>query len=269
MILICPACQTRYQVDATKFPPEGRNVRCARCGEVWHQDAPQDEIPPSAEAAADLAGEPAPEPAPEPESEAAPESENEPAAEAASEPAFEMPPSDPADAPQTATYAEPAAPEAGAQPSRPRSPLPRQLALGTGWVTLAAVVVAVIFVMAAWRQQIVQVWPQSASLYAVFGAKVNPLGLDIVDVKSSQAPQNGQIVLTVSGALTNVSKRELPVPQIRVGLADGDKRELYHWTFAPEVMTLKPGQTTHFVTRLASPPDGARHLEVRFAKAGE
>jgi predicted Zn finger-like uncharacterized protein len=251
MILTCPACQTRYQVDATKFPPEGRNVRCARCGEVWHQSHPQAEIPP--------AQEPGPE-AVEPVPEAAPEA------------VFAPPPEPPAEEPQREFYAQPEVRDAEPQaekPLRPRSPLPRKLALGTGWLALAAAVAAVVFVMAVWRQQVVQVWPQSASLYAAFGAKVNPLGLEIGNVKSNQAPQNGQIVLTVSGALTNVTGKELPVPQIRVALADGDKRELYHWTFAPEVMTLKPGQTTHFVTRLSSPPEGARHLEVRFAKAGE
>jgi predicted Zn finger-like uncharacterized protein len=252
MILICPACQTRYQVDAAKFPPEGRTVRCARCGEVWHQSHPQAEMPPA------------------PEPEAVPE----PVPERVPEPVFAPPPEPPAEEPPREYYAQPEGRDAEPQaeeppPARPRSPLPRRLALGTGWLALAAAVAAVVFVMAVWRQQVVQVWPQSASLYAAFGTKVNPLGLEIGEVKSNQAPQNGQIVLTVSGALTNVTGKELPVPQIRVGLADGDKRELYHWTFAPEVMTLKPGQTTHFVTRLSSPPEGARHLEVRFAKAGE
>jgi len=96
-----------------------------------------------------------------------------------------------------------------------------------------------------------------------------PSGLKLGNTKTSEAPQNGRIVLTVSGAVTNVTGRELPVPQIRVGLVDHDKRELYHWTVAPQVMTLKPGQSTHFVTRLSNPPDGAASYEVRFAKAGE
>jgi len=246
MILTCPACQTRYEADAAKFPPQGRNVRCARCGEVWHQAAAEPEYPPAPEA--------------EPELEAVPP----------------PPPEEPQEEPRPDYYAQPEVREAAPQPEEeapqavPQPSLwPRRLALGTGWVALAAVVVAAVLVMALWRRQIVQVWPQSASLYAALGVKVNTTGLDIVDVKSSQAPQNGQIVLTVSGALTNVTGKELPVPQIRVGLTDNDRRELYHWTFAADVMTLRPGQTTHFVTRLSSPPDGARHLEVRFAKAGE
>ncbi len=40
MIVICPACRTRYQVDQQALRrPGGRTVRCAGCGNVW-QEAP-------------------------------------------------------------------------------------------------------------------------------------------------------------------------------------------------------------------------------------
>ena len=44
MILTCPQCSTRYQVDGAKFPSTGRNVRCAKCGHVWHQLGPMAEV---------------------------------------------------------------------------------------------------------------------------------------------------------------------------------------------------------------------------------
>jgi predicted Zn finger-like uncharacterized protein len=38
MILACPACRTRYQVDDRAVArPSGRTVRCANCGHSWHQ----------------------------------------------------------------------------------------------------------------------------------------------------------------------------------------------------------------------------------------
>jgi predicted Zn finger-like uncharacterized protein len=36
MIITCPSCATRYGVDATVFPSEGRRVKCANCGKRWH-----------------------------------------------------------------------------------------------------------------------------------------------------------------------------------------------------------------------------------------
>jgi predicted Zn finger-like uncharacterized protein len=36
MIIQCPACPTRYEIRA--LPPEGRPVRCAKCGTVWRPE---------------------------------------------------------------------------------------------------------------------------------------------------------------------------------------------------------------------------------------
>jgi predicted Zn finger-like uncharacterized protein len=42
MIITCPSCATRYQVDAVAFPNEGRRVKCARCANRWHAVAEPD-----------------------------------------------------------------------------------------------------------------------------------------------------------------------------------------------------------------------------------
>jgi Protein of unknown function (DUF3426) len=152
---------------------------------------------------------------------------------------------------------------------KPLFRVPQGIVLGVGWVGLAAIVLVIVVSGLFFRQQIAQAWPQTAAIYSKLGMKVNASGLRFDNVRYRKEAEGGQVVLTVTGVLTNVSSRELPVPQIRVGLVDNDQRELYHWTFTPDVMTLRPGQTTRFVTRLSSPPEGARQLDVRFAKAGE
>jgi len=237
MILTCPACSTRYQADESNFLPAGRNVRCAKCGHVWHQPAPE------------IEGEPEPvfvAPEPPPPS------------------AYEAPP-------RPQVYVQPPSfeVEAEQQAPRPRSPWLGRLFQGVGWVGLIAIVVLIGWTATVYRQQIAAGWPQSASFYSKLGLQTNASGLQIVDYQYHQEIQGGQPTLVVTGKLVNVSERELSVPQIRATLSDDAKRELYHWTFMPAVISLHPGRATHFVTRLSSPPAAARHLELRFAKAGE
>ena len=154
-------------------------------------------------------------------------------------------------------------------PPEAPSRVPAQLMTGLGWVGLIVLVLLVGWTAMTFRQQIATVWPQSASLYSALGVKTNATGIDIRDVSYQFKNQDGQRVLVVSGVLDNQTTRELPVPQIRVALIDDDRHELYHGNFVPGVMTLKTGQTSKFSTRLTDPPAGARHFELRFAKAGE
>lgn len=49
MIVSCPACEIRFEVDEAQLGPDGRIVRCGKCGNCWHQ---MPEIDPRAVAAA-------------------------------------------------------------------------------------------------------------------------------------------------------------------------------------------------------------------------
>jgi predicted Zn finger-like uncharacterized protein len=232
MILTCPQCDTRYQADEAKFPPDGRSVRCAKCGNVWHQAAPAADATPEAAA---IAAEPEPTP-----------TEDTPL---------------PRRADSLRMRGAPApAPKSGA-------PWLGRLGVAGGWLVLVAVIVLIGFSAVRYRQEITAMWPQSSSLYSALGLPVR--GLDFRDLRSSRESEDGQVVLAVSGSIFNDSARELPVPQsVLVTLSDEKNHEIYHWNFSPEVATLKPGQSSKFVTRLSSPPATARHLEIRFAKGG-
>jgi predicted Zn finger-like uncharacterized protein len=48
VIVSCPACATRFSLDASLLGPNGRNVRCAKCGHRWRQEppAPVEPLPP-------------------------------------------------------------------------------------------------------------------------------------------------------------------------------------------------------------------------------
>lgn len=40
MIVSCPQCDARYEVDAQVLSPNGREVRCAKCGHLWTERPP-------------------------------------------------------------------------------------------------------------------------------------------------------------------------------------------------------------------------------------
>ena len=83
MILTCPSCGTQYAVKDGAIPEQGRKVRCAACGESWHQvpDSPAGEqapaTPPPEEERFDEPPFRAP-PEQEPEAEPEPEAADEP-----------------------------------------------------------------------------------------------------------------------------------------------------------------------------------------------
>ena len=242
MILTCTSCGTRYSVDGSKFPAAGRTVRCAKCGNSWHQ-------PPEAPAE-EPAVEPVPSAAPAQE---APAGQDQPESFAAFQPSSS---STRAFAPQAAV-------------AEPRAPVGPILAVIAGWAALIVVVLLIAVSAVLYRQHIVVLWPQSAGVYNSLGLKVNNSGIDFRSVDYRRESEDGQVVLAVTGQIVNSGPRQLPVPQtVRVTLSDASNHELYHWTFKPNATVLGPGQSVPFVTRLSSPPAAARHLEVRFAKDG-
>jgi predicted Zn finger-like uncharacterized protein len=242
MILTCPNCQTRYQADATRFPPAGRDVRCAKCGHLWRQMPPQPEPEP------DLGVVEPEAPPPQPH---VPEPEPQPQAYA--------PPEEPRRAPQVRAR-DPV------QEVHPRSGLGARLAEAGGWAALAIVVLLIGWVAIFFRRDVATLWPQSASLYKAVGLAVNTSGIQFVGVTNKLEIEDGAHVLVVSGKLVNTSTRELPVPQIQIGLTDAQKRELYHWAVIPTVPTLKPGESAPFLTRLANPPGAVHDVEVTFIR---
>jgi predicted Zn finger-like uncharacterized protein len=249
MILTCPQCDTRYQADGSKFPAAGRNVRCAKCGHVWHQLGPEPEPDPEAELFVEEppspAAAPPPEPAPSPIAAQPRVAAFAPVAETA---AVEAP--EPAVARSTRVWGGPAA-------------------VAAGWVLLVALILVIGWAAVSFRDNVATWVPQTASFYNAAGLAVTPRGIDFTDVAYQNQTEDGQQVLAVTGSIVNRSNHELTVPLVRVALFDSDKHELYHWTFVPSVATLQPGGTAKFRTRLSSPPAGTHNLEIRFARSDE
>lgn len=254
MIITCPRCATRYLLEQGVVRPPGRQVRCARCQHTWFQEAALD-LPPT----------PVPIPVEEPALPSGPVTDKSrmlpapPGAIPQPVPRFEMPP--PMTSPSSPAMSIPGL---GGMSDRLRA-RSRSMA---GIFALVALVAGFPLLFFSLPEEIVKIWPESASLYEWLGTPVNARGFKIIATHSQEL--NGSVpTIAIKGQIINETDRELPVPKIRLAVRDKDKRELYHWTVLADQQRLGPREEGSFSARLESPPPDAADLEVRFAKSDE
>ena len=287
MKITCPKCETSYNIGATSVGAEGRSVRCSRCAEEWYIDTDGHTIaaPPDDDAneTADDAGaddvdwgaafsEEADGVAASGEDDWKAEiglAENEDAAD---------------DKPRALIDSEPAGFNGGelegesdaataALPGRDRSRnrsaydarfvmSPEMRAMVGLALFLSSVVLSVGVILM--REPIVRTAPNMAGLYRLVGLEVNLRGLEFHDLRTFQEYENGGVVLIVEGRIDNMRRRSTHVPAVQLSLRSSDAQEIYTWKIEPRVRRLPAGQNLRFSTRVASPPDIAADVHVRF-----
>jgi len=292
MILTCPACQTRFAINAAALGDAGRKVRCAKCGDNWHQMPEED--PPA--------------PAPKAAKAAKPKAAAAPPKAAKAEPDDPAPGDGPSDdednngggdgdgdggdAGETdsvddAENAPKDSSEAAAGPEdkklrrakdRAKRAAGRVVASGKdsdkggrkrgliGWLVLLLVFAGIGGGGFFYQEKIVEIWLPAGQLYDMLGNGAEPekFGLAIQNVKWEHKWEKGKPVLVVHGDVTNISEKLQSVPRLRVIIRDEKGRRLFRWTVTTALNKLEPGAGTAFTTRLANPPDGARSLAVTF-----
>lgn len=255
MILTCPNCATQYQVDAEAFAQKAqavegvrvRLVRCKNCSMKWYQPVNQrPALPtPKPEAARE-----APPPSEPPRVIAVPPPPTVRKAEPAPEPKAE---------PVKASAPPAAAPVAGERKRRP-------ILASIAWVMLFLIVGGFSYSAYAYRQSIVDAWPEASSAYALLSIPVNSRGLEFRGVTYDVSSEDGLPVLAVSGEVVNLARRSLEIPKIRIALRDSRQQEIYSWTIGADEAQLSPGEASAFKTRLSSPPPDAFDLKVSFVR---
>jgi hypothetical protein len=138
-----------------------------------------------------------------------------------------------------------------------------------GWAILAAFLVAPLGAAASFPEIVVGIAPITVRAYDAAGYSVNIYGLEVRRIEQQHAIVDGIRVLTIKGEITNVSNAAQKIPWLRFGLDDGNKLEVYSWTLDTGARPLRAGETTNFVTRVASPPETAKNVQIRFAHANE
>jgi hypothetical protein len=138
-----------------------------------------------------------------------------------------------------------------------------------GWAILAACVVAPLSAAASFPAIVVSIAPITIRAYDAIGYSVNIYGLEVRRIEQQHAIVDGTRVLTIKGEITNISNSSQKLPWLRFGLSDGQMQEVYSWTLDTGARPLRAGETTNFVTRVASPPETAKNVQIRFAHANE
>jgi predicted Zn finger-like uncharacterized protein len=294
MQIVCPNCDTAYQVEPSSVGPSGRSVRCARCRTVWFAantealteiaESHRTEIAQFATASADAGPESWPQPdegasafqpiaAPDPADigfvEDAPPIATAAAAIAGTTPAGDT---------QGPLIESPALAPISPEPASPREDIETVAARRAaelarknrfrwplaGLPTLILGLFLTDLGLFAWRAEIVRAAPQTASLYAALGLPVNLRGLLIADVTTDTLTSEGVQVLVVQGKIANVAKRTIEVPRVRFAVRNAGGNEIYSWTTLPSRSLLGPGEAFPFQSRLAAPPPETRDVLVRF-----
>jgi predicted Zn finger-like uncharacterized protein len=219
MILTCPECATGYFVDDGLIRATGRAVRCAACGRRWTAYPPKADEP--LELGADTTGA-GKEPAPEPE------------------------------APAPLTGDDLPRMFRGRAEAERRN---RRAALdGVVWTAAALAVLAVIGLAVVFREAVVGMWPQTASLYAGVGLPVNAIGLAIEQTHAEPGLQDGHATLVLSGVIRNVTDHAVVAPPLRISILNAQGKRVAGQIAVLGNSRIPPGESRHFVTAILDPP---------------
>jgi len=139
-----------------------------------------------------------------------------------------------------------------------------------GWAGLAAACALPLAVIAAAPDRVVAMAPAMMGLYKRAGIAVNVRGFEFRNVSNRYFDKDGVKVLAIRGDIVNITRSARKVPSMRFVLRSPGGAELYAWTLkSVGAHPLEAGGATNFVTRVTDPPEGAKNIEIRFARAGE
>lgn len=229
MIVSCPSCATRYEIGEHAHGHQAFSVSCRSCGHRWKELPVIDVVDVPSRSVARVV-------------------------DHRDEPEFDV---------QRLVEAAKSAQEGFALQRRQK-----WKRLG-GWASLGLFALAPFISAALLPETFVMAAPATIRVYEKLGYNVNIYGLDIRHVEQQNTVVDGAHVLMIKGEISNSTDSVRKIPSLRFALHAGDNNEIYTWTLDTASRPLRPGETTSFTTRVASPPELAKNLKIRFAHLDE
>lgn len=305
MKIKCPDCSTSYEIKAEAVGPEGRSVKCAKCGNRWFV-SPDDEE----DGSVDFSGA---EPVPDDDDGAVAADDDKDEADWAADAEDDGPVAaadaededdDPAD-----FEPEPANSRASRDEDKYEADLEADDDDGSGsdiessakrpkiivnpnkfrrnhigavlnWlfrrnyrriggIALFGGALAACAMFILMRDAVVKQSPDLASLFQMIGFDVNLRGLEFRNLRTFTEVEDGKRVLVVEGSIRNLLEERNTVPAVRLSIRSTDMQEVYAWTVEPRTKSLNALDETRFRTILADPPANATDIQVRFVERGK
>ncbi len=278
MHIICPHCSTSYGIKLESLGAAGRNVRCARCKEVWLA-RPEDAVEFAHQTAATAQGD-------QETAERDGSAEWETSAREKGEAPHVDSPSiaggwpysdhgqdSMSDGDWSSTSPNDSEGEDSTRSGRARwlsgllkrqtrrgEPRKPSISMTIACAAMGALALAVVI----WRAEMVRLMPQTAAFYKLVGLDVNVRGLRFKDVKVTTETVEGTAMLVIEGAITGESNKPVELPRLRFSIRDAQGSEVYAWNAVLEQTIVRPGEKVVFKSRLASPPPAGRNVDLRF-----
>lgn len=272
MIITCPDCHTKYRTSAESIGPNGRTVRCANCATTWFVPSEEAELSFDKLALADIERE---------QSSAVQEEQHVTSqiktgltsqSKIKAAMAREGLKADDSEAVKSDWQGKTDTVESlrGAH-SDMRARAEKKKARRRFWnVTMIWLIPLVligtaVFLAYAYRQDIVDKFPKSASLYKAVGVEVSAPGLTLTPPSTRYAEIDGKPVLIIEGTVRNISSEPKTIPLVALSLHNSSGEQLAAWNVEVEAARLEAGERAEYISQFPNPPIDAQGLQSRFA----